>query len=86
LASQLPLLRYDPFDVTARFDKPYYMAYGTRGYSPDLLRRFFEDVRTPAGDKQLRVMEAAHFDMYWQPRFVDPIVSDVSTFFSRYLG
>jgi fermentation-respiration switch protein FrsA (DUF1100 family) len=85
MASQLPLLRFDPFEVTRALDKPYYMAYGTRGYSPTLLRRFFDELPTPAGDKLLRVMDGTHFEMYWQPRFVDPIVNDVAAFFSRYM-
>lgn len=86
LASQLNLIRHDPFEITAALDKPFYMAYGMRGYSPHLLQQFFDGVRTPAGDKALRVVEATHFEMYWQPRFVEPVVDDVSAFFSRYLA
>jgi pimeloyl-ACP methyl ester carboxylesterase len=84
-ASQLPLIRFNPFDITRRFKKPYYLAYGTRGYSPDLMQQFFDDVQTPPEDKQLREVDGTHFEMYWQPRFVEPIVQDVSAFFGRYV-
>ena len=67
------------------FHQPFYMAYGTRGYSPQLLQRFFDEVHTPRADKQLRVLDAQHFEMYWQPRFVEPIVDDVAAFFSKYV-
>ncbi len=85
LASLLNLIRYNPFDAARTLDKPYYMAYGKRGYSPHLLQRFYDEVRTPAAHKRLRVVDGSHFEMYWQPRFVDPIVEDVSAFFSRYV-
>lgn len=85
LASQLPMIRYNPFEFAARIEKPYYMAYGLKGYSPDQLQRFFDEVRTPAADKQLRVVDGTHFEMYYQPRFVDPIVDDVAAFFGRYV-
>jgi hypothetical protein len=85
MASQLPLVRYDPFAITSTFDKPFYMAYGAKGYSTNELQRFFDEVRTPAAQKQLRVVDGTHFEIYWQPRFVDPIVDDVSRFFRRYV-
>lgn len=85
MASQLPLVRYDPFAITSTFRTPYYMAYGTRGYSTPELQRFFDEVRTPAEHKQLRVLDGTHFEIYWQPRFVDPIVDDVSAFFRKYV-
>ncbi len=83
---QLSLVRYDPFEMTARITRPFYMAYGSKGYSPQLLQRFFDTVRTPPGDKQVRIVDGTHFEIYWQPRFVDPIVDDIATFFGRYVA
>lgn len=46
----------------------------------------FDEVRTPAADKQLRVVAGTHFEIYWQPRFMDPIVDEAARFFGRYLA
>lgn len=85
-AAQLPLIRYNPFEFAPRVEKPLYMAYGLKGYSPDQLQRFFDDVRTPAVDKQLRVVDGTHFEIYYQPRFVTPIADDIAAFFQRYVS
>lgn len=85
VASNGPLLAYDPFVITPSLRTPYYMAYGTRGYSPRRLQRFFDDVATPAEDKRLRVLDAQHFEIYWKPQFVQPIVDDMDAFFRSYL-
>lgn len=85
LASQLGMIRYNPFEIAPRLDKPYYMAYGLKGYSPDQLQRFFDEVRTAPAHKQLRVVDGTHFEIYYQPRFVDPIVDDIAAFFGRYV-
>lgn len=83
-ACQLNLIRYNPFDLASRVTKPFYMAYGTKGYSPAMLQRFFDEVGTPPADKQLRVVDGSHFEIYWQPRFADPIAEDLAAFFRRY--
>lgn len=84
-ASMRALLAYNPFDAVDRLRTPLYMAYGTRGYSPAVLQRFFDEVRTPAPHKQLRVLDAQHFEMYWKPHLVEPIVEDIAAFFTRYM-
>lgn len=86
LASQLSMIRYNPFEIAPRLDKPYYMAYGLKGYSPDRLLQFFDDVKSAPAHKQLRVVDGTHFEIYYQPRFVEPIVDDIAAFFGRYLA
>jgi fermentation-respiration switch protein FrsA (DUF1100 family) len=84
-ASMRAMVDYNPFNITHAFRTPFYMAYGTRGYAPRELQRFFDEVQTPKQDKMLRVLDATHFEMYWKPQFVEPIVDDVSAFFRRFI-
>ena len=79
------VFNYNPFDVLPLYnDKPFYMAYGTGGYSTELLQEFYDSINTV--DKQLRIVDGTHFEIYWQDQHVDPIVEDISNFFTSYMN
>ncbi|MBU7017473.1 MAG: alpha/beta hydrolase [Theionarchaea archaeon] len=80
------ILRYNPFDFTSRFrDKPFFMAYADGGYSTDLLQKFYNDISVD--DKELFVAKnATHFDLYYKPEFIDPIVEKVTAFFKKHIN
>ena len=80
------VLNYNPFDILEFYhDKPVYYAYGEGGYSTDLLQTFYDEMDVPEADKQLRVVDGTHFEIYWKPEYVEPIVEDVAAFFKRYI-
>jgi hypothetical protein len=84
-AENIMLGIYNPFDFPSRFeDKPFFMAYADGGYSTELLQKFYDDV--PVDDKDLLVCaDATHFDLYYKPEHVDPIVDRVAGMFKRYM-
>ena len=79
-ASHIMTGRYNPFDYIKRFvNKPFFMAYADGGYSTDKIQEFYDSV--PANNKDLLVCQnSTHFDLYYKPEFVGPIVERVSNF------
>lgn len=84
-ASKIMEGTYNPFDFIPKFtNKPFFMAYADGGYSVDKLYEFYESI--PADRKQLVVSKNAnHFDLYYKPEFVDPIVDSADEFLRRNL-
>ena len=76
---------YNPFDFTSKFkDKPFFMAYADGGYSPELLQKFYDDISVD--DKELFIgKNATHFDLYYKPEYVGPIVDKVAGLFKRHM-
>lgn len=78
------MYKYNAFDYLSKYkDIPFFMAYGTRGYSPEKLQNFYENIN--AENKELMVLDAQHFEMYWKPEFVDQIVEKATDFIHRNL-
>lgn len=79
------IFKYNPFDFTSNYkDKPFFMAYADGGYHPDLLQKFYDDIKVT--DKDLLVCKnATHFDLYYKPEFVDPIVKKVTALFKKHI-
>jgi len=84
-ASNIMTGRYNPFEYIKGFiNKPFFMAYADGGYSVDKLQEFYAEI--PADKKEIMVAEAAtHFDLYYKPEFVDPIVNNADAFLRRNL-
>lgn len=76
---------YDPFTILDLYqNKPFYMAYGTEGYSVDKLQEFYDGIQSSDQNKQLRVLPGNHFDFYWQPQLIKTVTQDLDAFFKRY--
>ncbi|NRA50895.1 MAG: hypothetical protein HRU12_17335, partial [Phaeodactylibacter sp.] len=71
---------YNPFDFIRKYiNKPFFMAYADGGYSTDKLKAFYDQI--PADKKELLVCpNSGHFDLYYKPEFVNPIVDKATTF------
>jgi fermentation-respiration switch protein FrsA (DUF1100 family) len=82
---EVPALDYNPFEWTSKFqDKPFFMAYADGGQRPDMLQKFYDEIGVE--DKELLVFEnATHFDLYYKPQYVDPIVEKISTLFKKHV-
>lgn len=76
-------ISYNPFEMLPALNKrgiPFFMAYAENGYSTEKLNEFYDSVET--ADKELVVVEGAgHFDLYYKPEIVDPLVEKISSFF-----
>lgn len=74
---------YNPFDYISKYiNKPFFMAYADGGYSPDKLRQFYDEI--PADNKDLLVCpNSGHFDLYYKPEFVTPIVENATKFLNE---
>jgi dienelactone hydrolase len=81
---EVPALDYNPFEWTAKFqNKAFFMAYADGGQRPDMLQKFYDEIHVD--DKELLVFEnATHFDLYYKPQFVDPVVEKVSALFKKH--
>jgi len=78
------MYKYCAFDYLPQYkDTPFFMAYGTRGYSPKKLQSFYDQIQ--AKDKEVMVLDAQHFEMYWKPEFVNPIVERATAFINKNL-
>lgn len=80
------LLKYDPFDYLEKYEKKaFFMAFADGGHGTDELKRFYESIK--ADDKELFIAESAgHFDLYYKPEFVDPIVNKVTVFLKKQIS
>lgn len=78
------MYKYNAFNYLSAYKEiPFFMAYGTRGYSPNKLQNFYD--RINAKDKEVMVVDAQHFDMYWKPEVVNPIVDRATAFIHKNL-
>jgi len=78
------LLIFPVFNVTHLLDNgPFFMAYGTEAYTVDNNEEFFSIVKGPK--EKFVVQGAGHFDLYWKPKHVDPIVQRIAAFFKKHM-
>jgi hypothetical protein len=84
-AENIMLGKYNPFDYISKYkNKPFFMAYADGGYSTKLLQKFYDDICVK--DKELFIAKnATHFDLYYKPEFVDPIVERITAFFKKHM-
>ena len=82
-ASDIMTGKYNPFDFIAKFkNKPFFMAYGEKGYSTDKLQEFFDAV--PSSSKEIMECKSGgHFDLYYKPEYTDPIVNKATEFLDK---
>jgi hypothetical protein len=73
---------YDPFDYPENYEgNAFFMAYGTNAFEIDRTLEFYNGIN--ADEKELMVLEAGHFELYWKSEYVDPIVEGISTLFQN---
>ena len=79
-ASAIMTGKYSPFNYIKQFtNKPFFMAYADGGYSTDQIQKFYDDI--PADKKDLLVCSnSTHFDLYYKPEFVTPIINKATKF------
>jgi hypothetical protein len=79
------IFKYSPFNYTSKYkNKPFFMAYADGGYSTELLQKFYDEIFVD--DKDLLVCKnATHFDLYYKPEYVDPIVERVTNIFNKHI-
>ena len=79
------IFKYNPFDATKKYNKKFYfMAYADGGYSTDLIQKYYDEVEVE--DKELFIgQDATHFDLYYKPEYIDPIVEKIASLFGKYL-
>ncbi|WP_421921183.1 alpha/beta hydrolase [Marinifilum sp.] len=82
-ASYIMTGKYNPFNYIKGFiNKPFFMAYADGGYSTDKIEQFYNDV--PADEKFIMVCpNSTHFDLYYKPEFVKPIVDQACEFLNQ---
>ncbi|WP_420640699.1 alpha/beta hydrolase [Candidatus Leptofilum sp.] len=83
ILSLIPIIEWlNFFGLTKRFrSTPVFMAYGSNAFSKGSAIKFYDQLDGP---KDRLVLDGAgHFDMYWKPEYVDPVVESISKFFNR---
>ena len=73
---------YNPFNYNKMYsatNKPFFEVYAEKGFSPDKLQQFGDDMKVP--NKVVKMIKGVnHFDLYYKPEHVDPIVIDIVDF------
>ncbi len=82
-ASDIMTGKYNPFNYINQFsNKPFFMAYADGGYSTDKIQQFYDDI--PSTKKDLLICpNSNHFDLYYKPEFVTPIVNNATDFLTK---
>jgi fermentation-respiration switch protein FrsA (DUF1100 family) len=62
---------------------PVYMVYGTDAFSKSGAVKFYDMVN--AKKDRLVIEEAKHFDIYWQPEYVEAAVEGIYEFLKKYI-
>lgn len=78
------ILSFSPMDYLELLTTvPAYMAIGSvENMNHPGAIEYFEQMQGP---KELREIEAGHFDLYWMPEHTTPISDDIDTFFRNYM-
>jgi len=84
LMSMNSVLSFSAYNFSHLFEAvPVYMVYGDQAITANGAIKFYEAINGP---KEKLVFEGAgHFDLYWQPEYVDPAVEGISTFLKSYI-
>ena len=82
-ASHIMTGRYNPFNYIKKYqNKPLFLAYADGGYATDKIEEYYNTI--PADKKELMVCNnATHFDLYYKPEYVNPIVEKVTNFLNQ---
>jgi len=82
-ASHIMTGKYNPFNWIKKYqNKPLFLAYADGGYATDKIEEYYNEI--PADEKELMVCKnSTHFDLYYKPEFVNPIVERVTNFLSQ---
>jgi len=81
--SENATLKYNPFEWIPKLKhKPFLMAYAEGGQNIPKIKEFYEQVDVE--NKDLMYFEGAtHFDLYYKPEFVNPIVDRINDTFRQ---
>lgn len=81
--SEISALTYNPFQWIPKIkDKPFFLAYAEGGQNTPKIKEFYDLIDVKHKDV-MYFDGATHFDLYYKPEFVNPIVGRITETFQK---